>query len=227
MENRRKFLQAAAGAAVVSGSALGANERIQMGLIGCGTRGNMVSGFFGRHKDCVFVAACDVAQTKLDPTAAKLSEHGGAKVDTYGDYRRLLERKDIDAVLVATPDHWHSPITVDACAAGKDVYVEKPVSNTIEPAQLMVKAAREHNRVVQVGLQQRQGEHFREAAALIQGGLLGKITHVVLQFPNAYTMPPEPTTAPPADLNWEMFQGPAEHHPYKPSRQRRWRTYYD
>jgi predicted dehydrogenase len=91
----------------------------------------------------------------------------------------------------------------------------------------MVQAARQHNRVVQVGLQQRQGEHFKEAMELVQGGLIGKVTHVVLQFPGAYTMPPEPNQQPPADLNWDMFQGPAERHPYKPSRQRRWRTYYD
>ena len=227
MENRRKFLQAAAGAAVVSKSVLGANERIQMGLIGCGTRGNMDSGFLGRHKDCVFVAACDVAQTKLDQTAAKLSENGGVKVDTYGDYRRLLERRDIDAVLVATPDHWHSPITIDACAAGKDVYVEKPISNAIEAAQKMVAAARQYKRVVQVGLQQRQGEHFKEAAKLVQGGLLGNVTHALMQFPGGYTMPPEPNQEPPSDLNWNMFQGPAERRAYKPSRQRRWRAYYD
>src|SRR5436853_2615000 len=98
MENRRKFLQAAAGAAVVSRSVLGANARIQMGLIGCGTRGNMDSGFLSRHKDCVFVAACDVAKTKLDQTAAKIAQNSGGKVDTYGDYRRILDRKDIDAV---------------------------------------------------------------------------------------------------------------------------------
>lgn len=227
MEDRRKFLQAAAGAAVVSRSVLGANERIQMGLIGCGTRGNMDSGFFGRHKDCVFVAACDVAKTKLDQTAAKLSESGGVKVDTYGDYRRLLDRRDIDAVLVATPDHWHSPITVEACAGGKDVYVEKPISNTIDAAQKMVEAARHYQRVVQVGLQQRQGEHFKEAAKLVQGGLLGNVTHAILQFPGGYTVPPEPNQEPPADLDWNMFEGPAERRAYKPSRQRRWRAYYD
>ena len=226
MENRRKFLQSAAGAAVVSRSVLGANDRIQMGLIGCGTRGNMDSGFLLRHKDCVFVAACDVAKTKLDQTAAKLAQDG-RKVDTYGDYRRVLERKDIDAVLVTTPDHWHSPITIDACAAGKDVYVEKPISNAIEPAWKMVEAARRYNRVVQVGLQQRQGEHFKEAAKLIQGGALGNVTHAVLQFPGGYTMPPEPNQDPPPDLDWNMFQGPAERRAYKPSRQRRWRAYYD
>src|ERR1051326_4105576 len=181
MENRRKFLQSAAGAAVVSRSVLGANDRIQMGLIGCGTRGNMDSGFLLRHKDCVFVAACDVAKTKLDQTAAKLAQDG-RQVDTYGDYRRVLERKDIDAVLATTPDHWHSPITIDACSAGKDVYVEMPISNAIEPAWKMVEAARRYNRVVQVGLQQRQGEHFKEAAKLIQGGALGNGTLAALHF---------------------------------------------
>jgi predicted dehydrogenase len=226
MLTRRTFLQSSAFVALGSRTILGANDRVRMGVIGCGTRGTMVSGFFLRHDDCEFVAACDVAGSKRDALVAKLKQ-GGHAVDAVEDYRRILDRKDIDAVLVATPDHWHSPITVDACTAGKDVYCEKPVSNTIEPAQRMVEAARAHDRVVQVGLQQRQGEHFKEAAKLVQDGLLGRVTHVVLQFPGGYTVPPEPNQAPPADLNWDMFQGPAERHPYKPSRQRRWRTYYD
>jgi predicted dehydrogenase len=226
MLTRRTFLQASAVVALGSRTVLGANYRVRMAVIGCGTRGTMVSGFFGRHNDCEFVAACDVFGTRKDALVAKMRE-AGRKVDPVDDYRRILDRKDIDAVLVATPDHWHSPIMMEACAAGKDVYVEKPVSNAIEPAQKMVQAARTHNRIVQVGLQQRQGEHFKEAMELVQGGLIGKVSHVVLQFPGAYTMPPEPAQQPPADLNWEMFQGPAERHPYKPSRQRRWRTYYD
>src|SRR5437879_7139546 len=112
MDNRRSFLKATLATAAMSRPVLGANDRIRMGLIGCGTRGNMVSGFFGKHKDCVFVAACDVAKTKLQQTAAKLAGSDG-KVDQYADHRRLLERKDIDAVLIATPDHWHSPMTVE------------------------------------------------------------------------------------------------------------------
>ena len=228
MENRRTFLKASAGAAALSRSVPGANERIRMGLIGCGTRGGMVSGFHLRHKDCVFVAACDVFQTRLDQSVARLSElGGGVKVDAYGDYRRILDRNDIDAVLVATPDHWHSPITVDACSAGKDVYVEKPISNTIETAQKMVRAARQYNRVVQMGVQQRQGEAFKEACKLVQDGLLGKVTHVLLQYEGGYARTPEPDQDPPAGLNWEMFQGPAPRHPYRPSRQRSWRAYYD
>jgi predicted dehydrogenase len=226
MLSRRTFLQTTAVVALGSRSVLGANDRVRMGVIGCGTRGTMVSGFFRRHPDCEFVATCDVAGAKRDALATVMRE-GGRTVDAVEDYRRILERKDIDAVLVASPDHWHSPITIDACAAGKDVYCEKPVSNAIEPAQKMLAAARTHDRVVQVGLQQRQGEHFKEAFELVRGGLLGRVTHVVLQFPGAYTLPPEPAQPPPADLNWDMFQGPAAHHPYKPSRQRRWRTYYD
>jgi predicted dehydrogenase len=226
MANRRDFLRASLAAAAASRSVLGANDRIQMGLIGCGTRGNMDAGFFLRHKDCAFVAAADVVKSKLDETATKI-EQSGAKVERFTDYRRLLERKDIDAVLIATPDHWHSPMTVEACQAGKDVYVEKPISNAIEPAQKMVDAARQYKRVVQVGLQQREGAHFKEAAQLVQQGLLGDVTHVLLQYPGGYTTAPEPTQDPPADMDWPMFQGPAERRLYKPSRQRRWRAYYD
>lgn len=228
MENRRTFLKAAATTAAVARSVLGANDRVQLGLIGCGTRGTMDSGFFGRHKDCVFIAACDVAKNRLDPAVGRLAgQGGGIKVDAYGDYRRLLDRKDIDAVLVTTPDHWHSPITVDACSAGKDVYVEKPISNTIPAGQRMVQAARQHNRVVQMGVQQRQGEAFREAAKLVQDGLLGQVTHVQLQYEGGYARTAEPNQDPPADLDWDMFQGPAPRHPYRPSRQRSWRAYYD
>jgi predicted dehydrogenase len=234
--NRRQFLQvtaagalapAAASAALPANARIqGANDRVRLGVIGTGTRGTMVGGFFLRHADCAVVAAADVARSRMDEFASKLGA-GAAGVERYEDYRRILDRQDVDAVLVTTPDHWHGPITVDACAAGKDVYVEKPVSNAIEPARKMVEAARSHDRVVQVGLQQRQGDHFKEAGDLVRGGLLGRVTHVVMQYPGSYTVPPEPTTEPPADLNWDMFQGPAERHPYKPSRQRRWRTYYD
>jgi predicted dehydrogenase len=223
MEDRRTFLRASAAAVAGGRSVLGANDRIQLGLIGCGTRGGMLRRFFAAHRDCTIVAACDVSKSRLDQTVAAM----GGSADAYGDYRRVLERKDIDAVVVATPDHWHSPITVQACAAGKDVYVEKPVSNTIKAAQEMVTAARKYNRVVQVGLNQRSTVHFQEAAKLVQDGYLGPITHVVLSYGGGYTRPPEPVTDPPPDLDWEMFQGPAPRRPYKASRQRSWRSYYD
>lgn len=222
MESRRVFLQAAAGAAVVSQRVLGANDRVRMAVIGTGTRGTIDNRLFRKHADCEFVAACDVRKSRLDALVKTLP----GKVDSYGDYRRILERKDIDAVLVTTPDHWHSPITVEACAAGKDVYVEKPLSNTIPAAQRMVEAARKYNRVVQLGTQQRNGAHFQEAGKLVQDGYIGKVNHCVMYQPGGYGRVMQPTEAPPADLDWEMFQGPAPRRPYSPSRLG-WRAFYD
>jgi predicted dehydrogenase len=236
--DRRAFLHAAL-AAVPAGLAsshpsravMGANDRIRVGLIGCGGRGNQVASDWVRHKDSVFAAACDVASGRLSETAAKIGQAQGAALDTCEDYRRILDRKDIDAVFIATPDHWHGPMTVEACAAGKDVYVEKPVSNEIEPALKMVEAARAHDRVVQVGLQQRSWHHFQEAAQLVRDGYPGTlVTHCVMSPPpsgGGRLPPPGAPQAPPADLNWELFQGPAARKPYQQSRQRNWRSYWD
>jgi predicted dehydrogenase len=236
MVNRREFLQTAVGAAAVSAlrpvsarqstGVIGANERVRMGIIGCGNRGNQVMSGFNKSPNNVFVAACDVSKERLDQTVAKMTS-GGVKVDAYEDYRRVLDRKDIDAVLIATPDHWHSPITLDACAAGKDVYVEKPLSNAIEPAWKMVEAARRHNRIVQVGLQQRSWPHFNEAAALIKNGGIGKVTHVILRYGGGGNPTNDPVVPVPAGLNWDMFQGPAPRKPYKTTRERNWRYYWD
>src|ERR1035441_4418642 len=124
MENRRRFLQASA-AAVTARSVLGANDRVQMAIIGTGTRGNQVFTGFSAHTDQVFVAACDVAADRLDAFVTK-----NGKMDTYKDYRRVLERKDIDAVLITAPDHQHEPILQAALSAGKDAYIEKPISNS-------------------------------------------------------------------------------------------------
>lgn len=240
--NRRDFLQAAFVAAAAArttplfGSAqrtgvVGANERIRVGLIGCGNRGNQVAGDWMKHADSVFVAACDVAKDRLEKTAARLGAAQGTAVDGYEDYRRILERKDVDAVFIATPDHWHGPMTVDACAAGKDVYVEKPVSNAIEPALQMVEAARRYSRVVQVGQQQRSWHHFIEAAKLFQGGYVGAtITHCQMCPPGGGggrpPQPPQAAQGPPPGLNWELFQGPAKRKPFVPGRLN-WRGWYD
>src|SRR6516165_6392178 len=178
-ESRRSFLKASAATLAASASVLGANDRVQMAVIGTGTRGTQVHGAFLKHKDAAFTAACDVARDRLDQF---LKVNPDEKMDAYGDYRRVLERKDIDAVLITTPDHWHSPIMVAAVEAGKDVYVEKPVSNTIAAALKMVEAARTHKQVVQVGLQQRSWDHFQECAKIIQDGYIGKVTHCVMNF---------------------------------------------
>jgi predicted dehydrogenase len=149
------------------------------------------------------------------------------KLDTFGDYRKLLERKDVDAVLIATPDHWHSQMVIDAVAAGKDVYCEKPVSNTVERAQKMLDAVQRSKQIVQIGTQQRSWDTFQEAYKVIQSGILGKITHVTVQFSGGNSGTPDKPTKPPEGLDWEMWQGPAPRHAYQPSRQRRWRGYYD
>jgi predicted dehydrogenase len=221
METRRQFLRTSAAAAVVSQTVRGANDRIQMGVIGTGTRGMQDFRSFSYHEDSVFVAACDVNKVRLEAAVQTM----GGKVDSYGDYRRILDRKDIDAVLVTTPDHWHSPITVEACAAGKDVYVEKPISNTLPAAQKMVEAAQKYKRVVQMGCQQRSTPHFQACVKMIQDGLLGKVTHAVLLYPGGYARIQQPPEPPPPTLDWEMFQGPAPRKPYSPSRMS-WRSFY-
>ena len=223
-ESRRGFLKASAATMAMSRSVLGANDRVQMGVIGTGTRGTQVHGSFVRHKDVAFIAACDVAKDRLDTF---LTANKNEKMDTYGDYRKVLDRKDIDAVLITTPDHWHAPIMIAALDAGKDVYCEKPVSNTIEAALKMVDAARSHKQVVQIGLQQRSWDHFQECAKLIRDGAIGKVTHCVMNYASNYLRPKEQPTAPPSTLDWEMYQGPAPRRPYVPSRQRTWRSFYD
>jgi predicted dehydrogenase len=207
-----------------SKSVLGANDRVQLGVIGVGSRGTDDMGRFVANQDCAVVAVCDVAKSRLETAVAK----SGGTVASYGDYRRVLDRKDVDAVLIATPDHWHSPITVDALAAGKDIYVEKPLSNTIPAAQRMLEASQKYQRVVQVGTQQRSWPHFQQCARVIQEGVIGPVTHAVIFFGGGYytnTLAPE--SAPPADLDWEAWQGPAPRHAYKPTRQRNWRAFYD
>jgi predicted dehydrogenase len=243
MINRRKFLETALAAAAATQArpmfasemrgVQGANDRIRVGIIGCGNRGNQVATDWMKHKDSVFTAACDVAKDRLDSTAQRLGETQGHKLDTYEDYRRILERKDIDAVFIATPDHWHSPMMIEAVAAGKDVYVEKPVSNEIEPAVKMVEAARKSNRIVQVGLQQRSWHHFQEAAKLFQEGYIGtSVNHCQMCPPGGGggggfgQQQAQTPQEPPPGFNWEMFQGPAKRKPFLPGR-RQWRGWYD
>jgi predicted dehydrogenase len=245
MIHRRDFLKTAVGGAAAvhvrplvaapqqSTGALGANERIRVGIIGCGNRGNQVADDWMKHEGTVFVAACDVAKDRRDQTVARLGGTQGHPLDAYEDYRRILERTDVDAVFIATPDHWHGVMTVAACEAGKDVYVEKPVSNEIEPAVKMVEAARRYNRIVQVGLQQRSWHHFQEAAKLFQDGYIGaSVNHCQMCPPVGggsgarVQQQPEQAPQPPPGFNWELFQGPARRKPFDPAR-RNWRGWYD
>jgi hypothetical protein len=240
---RRDFLSMTIGGAAFSGvrplfararqtGPIGANNRIRTAIIGCGGRGNAVSREWQAHTDAVFVAACDVDDMRTaNATNTLAGRQSGAKVDAIGDYRRILDRNDVDALLIATPDHWHSQICIDAMSAGKDMYCEKPVSNSVEAAVKMRDAARKSNRIVQIGTQQRSWTHFIEAAKLFQDGYIGSVRHVVMSPPGggggggggpvqgllASQMPAEPI---PPGFNWDMFQGPAERRPYLSARDR-------
>src|SRR5579885_2147616 len=157
MEISRRAVLAAATAASYS-RILGANDRINLGLIGAGERGRYVLAVFLKHPDVQLVSVCDIWGDQIDKT-----KQMAASAQGFGDHRRLLETKDLDAVLIATPDHWHAATAIDALNAGKDVYVEKPLTRTPEEGPQIVKAARENKRVCQVGMQQRSGHHYLEA----------------------------------------------------------------
>ncbi len=238
--SRRSFLQAAGAAAVISRSVLGANDRVRVGFIGLGARTGLLDAAWLKQEDCDVAAVCDVNSAKIDAyqtrkqTDANVTARGGLKVDSFTDYRRILDRKDIDAVLIAVPDHWHAPIMIAAVEAGKDVYVEKPCSNTVPAAVAMLKAYRSHKQVVQLGTQQRSWAHFREAAKLIWDGYIGTVNQVVVHHGGGggaqvgrggqASTGPQPI---PEGLNWDMFLGSAKKVPYDPQRYSSWRSYYD
>src|SRR6266536_3167566 len=152
----------------------GANDRVRVGLIGCGGRGMLVARLMREAPNVEFAAVCDLYPTHL----ARAKEWAGPSAKECKDFRRLLEQKDLDAVLIATPDHWHAIPTVLACQAGKDVYVEKPLAHNVKEGRAMVAAAHRHNRIVQMGTQQRSASHYAEVARIIQSGALGPV-HLV------------------------------------------------
>lgn len=217
--SRRRFLKSGAVAAFTAASwsrVLGANERIGVGVIGVGLMGRIHLRNFHTQPDVRIVAVAETHRPRLD-AAAELT---GGSVARHGDFRRLLESKDVDAVVVATPDHWHALMTMMACAAGKDVYVEKPLTLFVREGRWMVDVARRHKRVVQVGTQQRSVPHYQEARRLIQDGRLGKLVSVQCNFLRNVTPgfgnPPDGN--PPPDLDYDLWLGPAPLRAYNPNR---------
>jgi predicted dehydrogenase len=212
--SRRTALATAASAARV----WGANERIRLGVIGSGGRGQHLMRMANQAGGAEFVAICDA----WDVRRREAMQFAGGAVADYGDYRRLLERKDIDAVIVATLDHTHAPITIAACEAGKDVFVEKPMTSLPEQGAPMLKAQREHKRVVQVGVQQRSLAHFIEAKQRwVDSGRLGKV-HMVRTVWNAntgyLTKPPAGMERKPEGLDWDAVLGWLPKIPWDPKR---------
>lgn len=214
--NRRDLLKRTGLAAAVAqtmgsnqGARAAANDRVGVGLIGCGNQGTADQRSFMEQPDVEIVALCDVYETNLQRNL----KIAGGKAKTYHEYRRLLEDKDVQAVIVATPEHWHALMCIDACDARKDVYVEKPASHHIRDGRLMVDAARRNNRVVQVGSQQRSGSHFQRAVQYVQDGRIGDVYYVTCWNHSS----PASTGAarasisnrPPADLDYDLWLGPA------------------
>ena len=208
-------------AAASASQGAGANDRIRLALIGAGGQGraDLMAMLRARKSECVAIADVDDAQAAI---AVKAIEDEGFRRPelVLKDYRRILERPDVDAVIVGTPDHWHALVTIEACMAKKDVYCEKPLATTIAEGRAMVAAARKHERIVQVGTQQRSTTHFDEAIRFLRSGQLGKIRTVTVW---AYLdwkaeIPPVPDGAPPATVDYDMWLGPAPRRPFNPAR---------
>ena len=215
--NRRQFLTTTAATLAIPTifprSVFGANEKVVTGHIGVKNQGT--SNLKAFLKLATPGALCDVDREVLGAAAKLVEKSGATSPTTYKDYRELLDRKDIDAVVVTTPDHWHASMAVHACQAGKDVYCEKPLSLTISEGRRMVDAARKHDRVVQTGSQQRSDARFRKACELVRSGKLGKIQTVLVGIPNVnWAPPPVPDSEAPAELDYDTWLGPAPKRPY-------------
>ncbi len=203
------------------GNIAGANDRIRVGFVGVGGMGRSHLNNFLQMDDVQVVTVCDLWEVNRTRAQRMSERQRGGAAETAQDFRRVVERQDLDVVVVATSDHWHAIPMVMACRAGKDVYVEKPVSHTIEEGRAMVNAAREHDRVVQVGTQQRSGLHFQEAVKIVQSGALGRVHRIATwnyghEGPAGIGRPPD--GSPPAGIDWDFYLGPAPLVPFNPNR---------
>ncbi|HRZ57944.1 MAG TPA: Gfo/Idh/MocA family oxidoreductase [Candidatus Paceibacterota bacterium] len=233
-QNRRTFLKttgkvlAAGGVVGLSPSALGANGRIVLALIGGNNQGRGVA-LSAIQDGAEIKTFCDLDDAVLSRTGADLAKAQGKNPAAEKDFRRVLEDKDIEGVIIATPDHWHAIPTILACQAGKDVYIEKPLSHTIHEGQLMRDAARKFNRVVQVGMQRRSTEHFRNAVEYVASGKLGKVCLVkawMCQVRGSIGNPPDSPVPPGVD--YDTWLGPAPKRPFNRNRfHYNWRFFWD
>jgi predicted dehydrogenase len=224
--DRRTFLTTSTAGVIGAGAVLrerradarviGANDRVRLAVVGTGRQGLHDMTEHAKLDDVQVVAVCDVYETNL---ALAASAAPGA--ERVRDFRRILDRNDVDAVVIATPDHWHPLMTVMACQAGKDVYVEKPTSVAVAEGRAMVEAARKYQRVVQVGTQQRSAAHFRKAVEVVRGGLIGTVSMVRCwnagnTFPKGIGVAQDAPV--PEGLDWDMWLGPAPQVPFNANR---------
>jgi predicted dehydrogenase len=228
---RREFVESASvtagvGAAVLAGSpaiarAGSANEKVRLGLIGAGSRGNQLLDSFLPISEVEFVAVADVDDHHAGETAERIAKKKGKAPHTARDYHAMLDRKDLDAVVIATPDHWHALPAIQAVMAGKDVYVEKPVAHNVGEGKAMLHAARKTNRIMAVGTQQRSSSHFQKAVEIVRSGKLGKIFWV--QTWNVENISPVgmgryADCEAPSYVDYERWLGPAPKRTFNPNR---------
>jgi predicted dehydrogenase len=250
---RREFLGKSAGSsvaawtAVSAGRVLGANDRLRIGLVGCGSRGTLDARLMrGTPEDIQAVAPANYHDGNLD---ARLREPRNVDIVALSDvresrmaaarrwapqaaavrdFRRILDSKDVDAVIIATQDQWHAQMLILACNAGKDVYLEKPVMYRLREAKAMIDAVRRNGRIVQIGTQHRAADHIAEAARIVQGGKIGEVRFVrVWNYMSRTGGAPVPDSEPPADLDWDAWLGPAPKVPFNSGRldYRSWMDY--
>ena len=227
--NRRRFLKKAAATAagavgfpyVISASSLGkadsiaAGERIVMGCIGMGIQGTWNMRAFLKHKDAVVVAVCDVRESQRQKAKNIVDQHyGGNSCATYNDFHNLIARKDIDAVSIATPDHWHVLVALEAARNGKDMYLEKAMGLSVTADKTLREAVNRHKVVFQFGTQQRSSHNFRFGCELVRNGRIGRLHTIMVGTPPGRMVPNQPTEPVPDDLDYDMWLGSAPWAPY-------------
>lgn len=221
--NRREFLYATA-AAVSQARVRGANERIRIAGLGLGGRCQYLLSLAQKVGGVELAALCDVYEPRRAQAREKLAPQARESIE----YREVLERKDIDAVFIGSPDHWHVPMAIDAVRAGKDVYVEKPVSHKMEEGPALIQAVEETVRVLQVGYQQRSWDIFQLAHDFVRSGKLGQVTMVESHWYQDYIRNfGKLSPVDPSKLDWERFLGNAPKQPFEPRRFQQWRWYWD
>ena len=238
--SRRTFLKRssalAAGTVVAATLPYGAqakvspNEKLTVGLIGCKNMGAQNLKDFLRMPGVVCAAICDIDDEWLNKRAAEVREQTGQNPKLYKDFRKVIERKDIDCIIIGTPDHWHCLPMIYACETGKDVYVEKPLANTLAECDLMLQAARKYQRVVQVGQQQRSATHWFDVISMVQSGKLGKMRRIKIwaNFKYGAGRPAVPDEPVPLGVDFDMWLGPAPARTFNPARfHGSWRMFWD
>jgi predicted dehydrogenase len=221
---RRSFLVTGAGA--IAAYASPPADQITLGVIGSGSRGTFVMTTFQKDPALRVAAVCDVYEPNLENAISVASKVPGTHPKQYRNYKELLADKDVQAVLIATPEHWHYQMVLDAIAAGKDIYVEKPLCQTPEQGVALVDAEQRTKSIIQVGMQRRSFDLYLEGHKLIATGELGAVRMVRSWWLNNYIDAASPTKLA-GKLDWEQWQGPAAHRPLDPDRFRHWRYYSD